>query len=113
MLLDEIINTCTHDMVAEAAVASIGSEFQAKVLRLATARDMTVGAFVATLVRRFSWRADASERRLLALAMRNAQTPFLAGLRHILETMMREDAQIRRVRQARSSQSRHPLEVAA
>ena len=92
MMFSEIINTCTNEKVAEAAVASISVEFLLKVRRAADARDMAVGEYTAGLVRRFSWRAGEVEHRGLARAMDGAQTPILAGLRHIVEVMMAETA---------------------
>ena len=80
----------TAPVVAEAAVASISVEFMLKVSRAADSRGMAPGEFTAGLVRRFSWRAGEAEHRALARAMDGAQTPILAGLRHIVEVMMAE-----------------------
>lgn len=91
MMLDEIINTCMNDKVAEAAIASIGVGFRDNVRRLADARDMEAGVFVASLVRKFSWRADEMEKRALYVAMDGAQAPILAGLRYIVETIINEE----------------------
>lgn len=91
MQLDEIVNSCTHDRVAEAAVASIGEIFLCDIRRLAAFHDMSVGEYVASLIRRYAWRASDGERAALKCAMRGAQTPVLAGLRYIIEAMVAED----------------------
>ncbi len=88
MQLAEIVNTCTHESVAEAAIASIGPGFARDIARAAAARDMSVGALVAGQVRRFSWRAGDADRHKLARAISGAPAPVLAGLKHILEETM-------------------------
>ena len=52
-LIAEIIHTCSHEKVAQAAVASMGSGFAGKVGVTAGANGLTVGAFTARAVREF------------------------------------------------------------
>jgi hypothetical protein len=91
MLLAEIVNSCTNEKVAEAAIASMGGVFYEDIARAAARREMSVGALVAALVLRFAWRADEFELRALASATRGAPAPVLAGLEYILECMIDED----------------------
>lgn len=112
MQLQEIVNSCTHDQVAEAAVASIGEWFHRDIARMATKRDMSVGALVASFVRRYAWRAGESEQAELTRAMRGAQEPVLAGLRHIIEIMVVDDTR-RAAHLRRNLASHHRRESAA
>ncbi len=113
MRLDEIVNTCMHERVAEAAVASIGAGVAQNVRRFAEARDMSVGVYVGGLVRRFAWRAGPGERLALTRAMDRAQTPILAGLRHILEAMLKEERAMAAEVSLAASRIRHSLDAAA
>ena len=113
MMLAEIINTCTNDKVAEAAVASISVEFFRGVRRVADARDMSVGQYTAGIVRRFHWRACEDEHRALVRAMDGSQAPILTGLRHILVTMMEKETRPSRAGRSSPSRARHPMEAAA
>ncbi len=91
MQLSKIINTCTHDLVAEAAVASIGSDFSRRIGQRAAVREMSTGAYVGSMVLKFSWRSGDAELRALSQAMLGASTPVLAGLRHILDITTAEE----------------------
>ncbi len=113
MMLAEIINTCTNDKVAEAAVASISVEFLDGVRRVADERNMSVGEYTAGVVRRFNWRACEDEHRALVRAMDGSQAPILAGLRHILETMLEKGIDAPRECRRASSRARHPMEATA
>jgi hypothetical protein len=90
MLLIEIIKTCSHEEVAQAAVASIGTEFERRVERAACERGMRTGSFVASTVRCFERTAGDDEWAGLADAMAGKDMPILSGLRHILETRLAE-----------------------
>lgn len=91
MLSWEIIRTCSHDKVAEAAVLSIGASFHQRVSLLAATAGETPGAYVAVLVRRFEEEAGPREMEALSLAITGADMPVLAGLRWIIETMLDDD----------------------
>ena len=113
MLLAEIVNSCTNDKVAEAAVASIGGAFYEDVARSACRREMSVGALVAALVLRFAWRADEPEMRALMRAATGAPAPVLAGLEHSLESMIDEDDDVRHRRAPGAVRTRGQIAAAA
>jgi hypothetical protein len=93
MLLAEIIKSCSHEKVAEAAVSSIGTEFEQRVETAARARGLRTGMFVASAVRRFERTAGDDEWADLARAMERKDMPILCGLRHILEVTLAGHAQ--------------------
>jgi hypothetical protein len=113
MMFAEIINTCTNEKVAEAAIASISVAFLNDMRRYADAHDMGVGEYAAGLVRRFKWRASECERKTLNVSMDGSQAPVLAGLRYILETMMKEEDSAGSHPRAPCSRLRHVLDAAA
>jgi hypothetical protein len=88
MLIGEIIKTCSHEKVAQAAVASIGTEFRQRVERAARERSVRTGVFVAAAVRCFGRTAGDDEWADLARAMERKDMPILCGLRHILEVTL-------------------------
>ena len=96
-LISEIIHTCSHEKVAQAAVASLGSLFAGKVGTTAGARGLTIGAFAAQAVRQFSERSREEERLALRKAMVGSDHPILAGLQLILSTAIEADASAPRV----------------
>jgi hypothetical protein len=85
MLLAEIIKSCSHEKVAQAAISSIGTEFEQRVETAARERGVRTGIFVASAVRRFERTAGDDEWADLARAMERKDMPILCGLRHILE----------------------------
>ncbi len=99
MLCAELVRTCTHEKVAEAAVLSIGNEFRDRVSLLARVSAQTPGAYVAELVRRFSEDAAESDWEALALAIAGRDMPILHGLRWIVESAINFDGD----RQARDA----------
>lgn len=88
MLCLEIIRTCSHEKVAEAAVRSIGPEFRDRVDLLAAAFDLSAGAYVADLVRRFSEEAGERDMEALSRVIAGSDLPILDGLRWIVEFMI-------------------------
>lgn len=92
MLLGEIIKTCSHEKVAQAAVASIGAEFHRRVEKAARERGLRTGVFVALAVRCFGRTAGDDEWAALARAMERKDMPILSGLRHILEVALADQA---------------------
>lgn len=88
MLRCEIIRSCSHEKVAEAAVISIGSAFRDRVALLAAASNMLPGVFVASLVRRFADEATDAENDGLSRVIAGSDMPILEGLRWIVETMI-------------------------
>lgn len=98
MLVEEIVRTCVHESVAQAAVASIGPRFAHDVAEAATINGMSVGSFAALSVRRFASHGDEGELRSVVAAMSNAQEPLLAGLHRILCATLGELAAPSRLR---------------
>jgi hypothetical protein len=91
MIRAELIRTCTHEKVAEAAVRSIGGAFCERVTLLARACGASCGAFAAQRVRRFSDEACETEWEALATAVRGADAPILVGLRWIVERSLDDE----------------------
>ena len=85
MLMDDIFHSCSHEKVAQAAVASIGGAFADRVRQVAAVRGLTPGAFAASAVRRFDRTASSDARDILRRALRGTDQPVLHGLRLILE----------------------------
>jgi hypothetical protein len=85
MLMDDIFHSCSHEKVAQAAVASIGGAFADRVRQVAAVRGLTPGAFAASAVRRFDRTASGDARDILRRALRGTDQPLLHGLRLILE----------------------------
>ena len=85
-MLAEIIRSCSHAKVAEAAIYSIGPDFVRDVERRANARGLPIGRFVAGSVQSFARSASHSDWRRLAEQIAGADMPILSGLLHILET---------------------------
>jgi hypothetical protein len=85
MLMDDIFHSCSHEKVAQAAVASIGGAFADRVRQVAAVRGLTPGAFAASAVRRFDRTASGDVRDILRRALRGTDQPVLHGLRLILE----------------------------
>jgi len=88
-LIAEMIRSCSHEKVAQAAVASVGADFAGKVGATAGAQGLSAGAFAARVVREFEKRideklVDATEIQSLRAVMSGADQPILCGLRHIL-----------------------------
>jgi len=84
MSIEEILKSCAHEKVAQAAVASLGGAFANKVKAVAAPQGLSVGAYTACVVRRFSMQAGPRERQALQQAMQGTDQPILIGLRHIL-----------------------------
>jgi hypothetical protein len=90
MLLKELISTCSHPAIAEAAVVSIGPVFWARVAREAQREDMSVGEYASRAVRRFSAQASGADWEDLRRLCSGEDMPILRGLHHILEIEMEE-----------------------
>ena len=90
MLMDDIFHSCTHEKVAQAAVACIGGAFADRVRHVASVRGVTPGAFAASAVRRFDRNASGDARDILRRALRGTDQPILQGLRLILEPSLDE-----------------------
>ena len=86
MLIKEIVNSCSNDHVAQAALGSIGGTFAARIEALAEREGLKGGTFAAGHVASFKSTASARDWTALSDAIRCHDQPVLAGLRHILET---------------------------
>lgn len=84
-LIGEMVRTCSNERVAQAAVASLGSEFAGRVGATARAYGMSIGDFTAREVTRFDQTVGEEERNVLREIMRGSDQPILAGLHHILQ----------------------------
>jgi hypothetical protein len=90
MLVDDIFHSCSHEKVAQAAVACIGGAFADRVRYVAAVRGVTPGALAASAVRRFDRTASGDARDILGRALRGTDQPILHGLRLILEPSLEE-----------------------
>lgn len=91
MVIVDLINSCSNDKVAQAALACIGGGFAERVRVAAREKGVTVGKFVAMAVREFASRSDeAAQEALRAKVVRDDQ-PLLRGLREVLETALERD----------------------
>ncbi|MDB5651051.1 MAG: hypothetical protein JWL62_2571 [Hyphomicrobiales bacterium] len=90
MLLGELISTCSHERVAEAAVISIGAAFYARIRRAARDEDISVGEFAARAVRTFRANAGEEDWHELSEHCVGKDMPILCGLHHILEMALEE-----------------------
>lgn len=91
-LVAEIIHTCSHEKVAQAAVASMGAGFAGKVGATAGANGLSIGAFTARAVLEFERRVGEQEKQALLAVMDGTDQPILAGLRHILRPAIESSA---------------------
>ena len=90
-LIAEIIHTCSHEKVAQAAVASMGADFAGKVGATAGAYGLSIGAFTVRAVRDFESRVGEQEKQALQALMHHADQPILIGLQHILQPVIESD----------------------
>jgi len=96
-LVAEIIHSCSHEKVAQAAIVSMGSAFAGKVGVSAGARGLSIGAFTARAVREFGASSGEAERQAILKAMQGTDQPILTGLQAILSPLMEtEGAAVRR-----------------
>lgn len=86
IVLAELIRSCSHEKVADAALASIGLGFQRKIASVARADGLSSGAYAASVVRAFARAASERDWSELAARIEGADMPILTGLRHIVET---------------------------
>ncbi len=87
-LIAEIVHSCSNEKVAQAAVASIGSDFAGKVSATASAYGMSIGAFTAHAVLQFDRSVGEDEKAVLRQAMRGSDQPILFGLHRILQPVV-------------------------
>ncbi|PWB82747.1 MAG: hypothetical protein C3F11_10260 [Methylocystaceae bacterium] len=92
MLVTDLIHSCSNDKVAQAAVTCIGGPFAERVRAAAGECGVSVGRFVAIVVRDFALRADDDTRGTLARRIAGSDQPILNGLRHVVEAALEDGA---------------------
>jgi hypothetical protein len=91
MVILDLINSCSNDKVAQAALACIGGHFAERVRTAAGEKGLSVGKYVVLAVREFASRTDeATQEALRAKVVRDDQ-PLLRGLREVLEAALERD----------------------
>ena len=93
MRLMDILHSCSHGHVAEAAVVSIGGSFAHKVRSSAEARGLSVGEYTSRHVRTFSQRANERDWRSISSTMQGEDLALLAGLQAVITRMMLVDGE--------------------
>jgi hypothetical protein len=88
MLIADLINSCSNDKIAQAAVASIGGGFAERVRATASENGVNAGCFVSVIVRDFGRRANDKTRLNLQQKIAGADQPLLFALRHIVESAL-------------------------
>jgi hypothetical protein len=92
MLVTDLIHSCSNEMVAQAALMSIGGRFAERVRVTAQEKGVSVGRFVAAVVRDFAQRADDSVREALRERILGDDQPLLTGLRALIEPALGDGA---------------------
>jgi hypothetical protein len=87
-LIAEVVHSCSNEKVAQAAVASIGSEFAGKVKATASVHGLSTGAFTARTVLQFDRTCGGEEKQALRRMMRGSDQPILFALEHILKPVV-------------------------
>jgi hypothetical protein len=87
-LIAEVVHSCSNEKVAQAAVASIGSEFAGKVKATASVYGMSPGAFTAHTVLQFDRNCGGEEKQALRRMMKGTDQPILFVLEHILKPVV-------------------------
>ena len=91
MLVAELIKSCSHAKVAEAAIHSIGHDLARDLGWRAQARGLDIGSYVALSVRAFAGAARPHDWRRLAARLEGVDMPILTGLHYILEQSIAEE----------------------
>ena len=91
MLVAELIRSCSHAKVAEAAIHSIGPDLAHEVRQRANERGLDAGAYAAESVLVFAGSAHPHDWNSLSERLRGVDMPILAGLHFILERRIAEE----------------------
>ena len=91
MLVAELIRSCSHAKVAEAAIHSIGPDLVREVELRAQQRGLESGVYVAQSVQDFAGSARPHDWRRLAARIEGVDMPILAGLLYILERSIAQE----------------------
>lgn len=92
MLVSDLIHSCSNEMVAQAALMSIGGRFAERVRNAAQEKGVSVGRFVVAVVSDFARRADDEVRDALRERMHGDDQPLLTGLRALIEPVLEVSA---------------------
>ena len=84
MILKEIVRTCSNAEVANAALASIGGEFAARIAAVASRSNLTPGMLASLIVKAFSANASVDQMADVDAAAFGTDQPVLSGLRQTL-----------------------------
>ncbi len=111
MLIRDMLHSCSHEGVAQAAVACIGDPFADRVRAAARRRGVGVGvgSFVAGVVREYARQASESDLARLRRSIAGTDQPILVALRCVVEQALqdlaprpRPPSALRRIRAQRS-----------
>lgn len=91
MVILDLINSCSNDKVAQAALSSIGGHFAERVSAAAGDKGLSVGKYVVLAVREFASRADEAAQEALRVKVVRDDQPLLRGLREVLEAALERD----------------------
>ncbi len=91
MVIQDIMNSCSNEKVAEAAVASIGGTFARRVRETAKRRGVRPGALAASAVLRFRSDARSTEFEALQRALAGEDLPLLRGFALIVEPALGDE----------------------
>ena len=91
MMVRDIINSCSNEKIAEAALASIGGTFAERVRATARKSGVAAGTFVAMTVRSFARRAGERDYHALRDAVLGTDQPVLHGLTLILRPALADE----------------------
>jgi len=91
MLVAELIRSCSHAKVAEAAIHSIGPDLVREVELRAQERGLASGAYVAQSVQGFAGSARPHDWRRLSARIEGVDMPILTGLLYILERSIAQE----------------------
>ena len=91
MMVAELIRSCSHARVAEAAIHSIGPDLVREVGHRARESGLDAGDYVARSVRGFAGSARPHDWRRLAARIEGVDMPILTGLHYILERCIAQE----------------------
>jgi hypothetical protein len=91
MRTTELFRSCSNEYVAAAALACIGGALERRVEAAARSAGLSRGAYVVRLLLDYDRKAGPKHKKSLEQGMCLNEMPILAGLRHVVETVL-EDA---------------------
>ncbi|MFO1101537.1 MAG: hypothetical protein U1E20_01375 [Methylocystis sp.] len=91
MVIADLINSCSNDKVAQAALSCIGGHVAERVRVAAGDKGLSVGKYVVLAVREFASRSDKAAQEALRVRVVRDDQPLLRGLREVLEAALERD----------------------